>query len=168
MFARNCGAILIAAAVLSGCASLGGLGIQAPRFEAASGHQAELRLVGPSMQRPMGGAAIRLYARVSNPNPMGLTLSMLAGNLALEGVQAAQVELPLGLPLPAARDTVIPLDIIVGFSELPGLADVVTRALTRGTMSYNLNGTVGVDAGVLGRPTFGPMTLLQGNLQTMR
>jgi hypothetical protein len=63
---------------------------------------------------------------------------------------------------------VIPLDIVVGFANLPALATVVSNAVSRGDISYNLNGTVGVDAGMLGSPTFGPMQLLQGSVQARR
>jgi hypothetical protein len=169
MRARLLGATFLLVLAVSGCASLGGLAaLQPPRFEAASGQNAELRLIGPSAQNPLGGASIRLYARVSNPNPLGITLSTLAGTLALDGTHAADVEFPLGLPLSAGGDVVIPLDIVVGFANLPALANVVSNAVTRGTVAYDLNGTVGVDAGMLGTPTFGPMTLVQGNLQARR
>jgi hypothetical protein len=169
MSARKLGALLLLVATLPGCATLGGLAqLRAPIFEVAQGQQAELRLLGPSLQNPMGGAALRLYARVSNPNPMGITLSTLVGQLALDGTHAANVEFPLGLPLSAGGDTVIPLDVVVSFANLPALANVVSSAVTRGSVAYNLNGTVGVDAGLLGSPTFGPMTLLQGSVQAGR
>ncbi|MGH7458285.1 MAG: LEA type 2 family protein [Longimicrobiaceae bacterium] len=150
-----------------GCAGLGALGaaIQPPRFEAASGYQAELRLLSPSSERPSGGALVRVWTRVENPNPVGLTLSLLDGELYLEDTRSARVSFPLGLPLLAGQDTVIPIDIGVDFADLPGLADVAARALTGGTMGYRLAGTVGVDAGVLGRPTFGPMTFASGELR---
>lgn len=168
MFARVSAMALLTIVVLSGCATLGGLSIQPPRFESASGQQAELRLVGPSLQNPLGGATIRLHARVSNPNPVGLTLARLAGQLALDGTHAAEVDFPLGLPLPAGGDTVIPLDITISFANIPALANVVRNAVGGDPISYDLNGTVGVDAGVLGTPTFGPMTLLQGSVRAFR
>lgn len=167
MSPRKLSALAALVILLSGCASLGGLAaLQPPQFEVAPGQQAELRLIGPTAQNPLGGASIRLYARVTNPNPLGITLSTLAGQLALEGTQAAEVNFPLGLPLQAGGETVVPLDIVVGFANLPGLANVISNAVSRrGSLGYQLNGTVGVDAGILGRPTFGPMTLLQGNVQ---
>ncbi|HET7322217.1 MAG TPA: LEA type 2 family protein [Longimicrobiaceae bacterium] len=154
--------------VLASCASLGSLAqaIQAPRFDVASGFQPQLRLLGPSTAHPLGGASIRLWAHVDNPNPVGIVLSALSGSLALEGTRAADVSFPLGLPLPAADDTVIPLDIAVSFADLPGLANVVQRAFTQGTVDYQLRGTVAVDAGLLGTPTFGPMSLLSGSIRT--
>lgn len=161
---------LVMLATLSACAALGNLTqvLQAPRFAVAGGVQPEIRLLGPSAQRPLGGASIRLWAEVENPNPIGIVLSTLQGDLALEGVRAAAVSFPLGLPLGAAQDTVIPLDIAVSFSELPRLAELVPRALGQGRVAYRLDGVVGVDAGILGRPSFGPMLLLQGAIETRR
>ena len=157
-------------ALLAGCSSLGALSqvLQAPRFAVARGQQAQIQLVGPSTSRPLGGVSVRLWAEVSNPNPIGLVLSSLQGTLALQGTRAADVNFPLGVPLAASGDTVIPLDIAVSFSDLPALANILPRAITGGAVDYQLDGTVGVDAGVLGRPSFGPMTLLQGNIQTRR
>lgn len=158
---------LLLSLLLSGCATLGQV-IQPPRFDAADSRSSELRLLGPSLRNPAGGVAIRLWTRVSNPNPFGLTLARLAGTLALQGTRAADVDFPLGVPLPAARDTVIPLDIEVGFANLPALAQVLPAAISRGAVQYQLHGSFAVDAGVLGQPTFGPSTLLQGAIDTRR
>lgn len=165
---RRATILMAVTAALGGCASLGGLGLQPPSFSVASTQDAEIRLMGPSLDRPLGGATLRLYARVANPNPIGLVLSRLRGNLALEGTRAAEVDFPLGVPLDAGEEAIVPLDVSVSFSELPGLADVVRTALSRGSVGYSLSGTVGVDAGVLGQPTFGPMLLLEGDARTGR
>jgi hypothetical protein len=162
-------AVLVAVLpALSGCATLAQLGIQAPQFSVDNTQQAQLRLVGPSFGHPQGGAAIRLYARVRNPNPVGLTLARLAGGLQLEGRSAAQVDFPLGVPLRASSEAIVPLDITVNFNDIPGLADVLLRAATGQSIRYNLQGTVGVDAGVLGQPSFGPMNLLSGAVRVTR
>ena len=163
--------ILVAAVavMLAGCASLGlNDVIQAPQFSVAQGRSAELRLTGPSVQSPLGGATIRLWAHVRNPNPLGIALSALDGSLALEGTRAANVSFPLGVPLLAKQDTIIPLDLTIRFSDLPGLADVASRLLTRSSVAYQLDGTVTVDAGVLGQPKFGPSTLLRGDVAVRR
>ena len=165
---RRSALALLALAALSGCASLGQLGLQAPEFHVDGRQQAQLRLLGPGPGRPSGGAAVRLYARVRNPNPVGLTLSALAGTLQLQGRDAAQVSFPLGVPLQGGAETVIPLDIMVSFDDIPNLATTVFRAVTGQSINYRLNGTVGVDAGVLGQPTFGPMTLLAGDVRVTR
>lgn len=158
-------AVLILGA--SGCATLGEV-LQPPRFSTVNGRPAELRLLGPSVDQPLGGAAIRIWARVENPNAIGITLSRLAGNLALEGTRAAGVDFPLGLPLTAAADTVVPLDVSLSFRDVPALADVIARAIGRNEVAYSLDGTLSVDAGLLGQPTFGPTTWLAGRMQVFR
>ena len=65
----------------------------------------------------------------------------------------------------AAEEAEIPIDLAVSFSDLPGLADVIRRAADRQPLAYHLEGTIGVDAGQLGQPTFGPMTLLRGEMR---
>jgi hypothetical protein len=152
--------------LLSGCATLAQLGIQAPQFMVDNTQPAQLRLLGPSFGHPQGGAAIRLFARVRNPNPIGITLSRVAGGLALEGQSAAQVDYQLGVPLQGNTEAVVPLDISVNFNDIPGLANVLLRAATGQSIRYGLRGTVGVDAGVLGQPTFGPMPLFGGSIRT--
>lgn len=158
-------ALLLAA--MGGCATLGQV-IQPLGFRVDNQRQAQLRLVGPSAGRPLGGASLRIYARVTNPNPVGLTLSRISGGLLLEGTQAARVDFPLGLPLQATQDTVIPLDIGISFSELPGLAGVAQRALGGQPVRYQLDGTFSLDAGLLGQPSFGPTTLLAGEVRGIR
>ena len=69
--------VVFLAAGSAGCAALEGLRqfIQPPQFSEADGQPAEIRLLGPGQGAgPLGGAAIRLYTRVRNPNPFGLTL----------------------------------------------------------------------------------------------
>jgi hypothetical protein len=45
------------------------------------------------------------------------------------------------------------------------LSDVVRRAARRESVEYRLDGTIGVDAGRLGQPVFGPMTLVRGDFR---
>lgn len=156
------GALLIA----SGCATLGQ--VVQPLGFTTDERPAELRLAGPSAGSPLGGATVRLYARISNPNPIGVRLINLSGGLLLEGTQAARVDFPLGVPLAAGGETVVPLDIQVNFSDVPRLASLLPRAVTGSPIAYQLDGRFGVDAGVLGQPMFGPMTLLRGSAQVRR
>ncbi len=162
--------LLVLPLLLASCASLGSLAaaIQPPTFRVASGQEAEIRLLGPSTQNPLGAAAIRLWADVSNPNGFGIVLSSLQGTLVLEDTRAASIDFPWGMPLVAGQDTVVPLDISVSFADLPGLGNVLPRAVTGGSVDYSLDGTVTVDAGLLGRPSFGPMNLLSGAIRTRR
>lgn len=140
--------------------------VQAPQFSEADDRRAEIRLLGPSSSSPLGGAAIRLWTRVRNPNPFGLTLATLRGSLLLEGSRAAEADFPLGLPLTAGGDEIIPLDLRVSFSDIPGLANAIRQAVSGDPLEYRLNGTVGVDARQFGTPTFGPMDLLTGEIRT--
>lgn len=158
---------LLAALTLGSCATLGEI-VRAPIFELAQGRESSLRLLGPSLARPLGGAEIQVWARVENPNPVGFTLSRLAGTVLLADRPAADVDLPLGLPLEAAQDTVIPLNLTLSFADLPELADRVRAALSTGSIDYALRGTVAVDAGAFGQPTFGPQTWLAGDVRVFR
>jgi hypothetical protein len=160
--------VVVSLAALPGCATLGGLArlVQAPRFERAPGRDAELRLQGPG--RGLAGASLRIWARVYNPNAFGLTLSALQGDLFLGGTRTAAVDFPLGLPLVAREEAEVPLDISIGLDDLPGLGRVISSALGGGRIDYRLDGTIGVDAGALGQPTFGPATLLQGDVRVLR
>jgi hypothetical protein len=150
--------------VLGGCATLNGLRafVQPPRFE--QDRPAQITLGGISRDQPLGGAHLRLWLRVTNPNPFGFTLSTLDTTLLLDGRRAATGKFPLGLPLGASQQSVIPIDLRIDFTDVPGLVDVVRTATRGDAISYELEGTIGVDAGRLGEPTFGPMSLVRGNV----
>lgn len=161
------GCIALIAYLAVGCASLEGLRaiVQPPRFEQSDGHDSEIRLTGPRADAPSGGAAVRLWTKVSNPNGFGLTLGTLRGTLHLEGSRAATVDFPLGLPLQARGEAEMPIDILVNFQDIPGLGQAITRVITRQPIEYELEGIIGVSAGPFGEPVFGPMTLLRGELR---
>ncbi len=158
--------VVASTAALAGCATLGNLGslVQPPQFEQAEDRPAEIRLAGPSLAQPIGGAAVRVWTNVRNPNAFGFTLSTLRTTLLLDDQRAATGEFPLGLPLGALQESVIPLDLTIDFGDLPGLAGVIRRAVAGQSISYQLDGTIGVDAGRLGQPTFGPMRLMTGEI----
>ena len=159
--------MLLGAMTLSaGCAAITSLSqlIQPPRFEQGD-QPADLRLIGPSLSHPAGGAGVTLWIRVTNPNPFGFTLSTLDTTLLLEGQHAATGTFPLGMPLGAGQESVVPIDLTIGFANLPGLANVLRGAASGQPLEYQLDGTVGVDAGRFGQPTFGPMLLVRGEIQ---
>jgi hypothetical protein len=161
---------LSAVAILVGlgaCAALQAI-IQPPVLDMAADRTSEFRVLGPATDRPIGGAQLRIWTRVQNPNTVGFTLTRLTGSLLLEGDHAAAVDLPLGLPLPAAGDTVIPLDLTISFADIPGLANQLLAAITGQRLNYAIDGVIGVDAGPLGQPSFGPSTWLRGELQVVR
>lgn len=157
-------AVLSLSAVVAGCATLGQFSafVQPPRFEEARDHSIEFRVVPPSAGRVLGGANIRLWTKVTNPNPFGFTLARLSGTLFLDDARATTADFPLGLPLSAGGEAVIPIDVSVDFSELPQLAAVARQAFARQRIDYRFDGTIGVDAGRLGTPVFGPLTFVRG------
>jgi hypothetical protein len=157
---------VVATCISIGCANLGSLQqiIQPPRFEQAPNQPAELRLLGPSGNSPLGGAGVRIWLAITNPNPFGFTLSTVNASLTLEGNHAANGEFPLGLPLTAGQQTVVPLDLSISFADVPALSRTLGRLAVGGTAAYQLDGTVGIDAGRFGTPTFGPMRLTTGEL----
>lgn len=157
---------LAAVVTLPACASLGALGqlVQPPRFSEAGEHQSEIRLLPPRAGLPLGGAGLRVWTRVTNPNPFGLTLNTLRADITLEGARAASGEFPLGLPLTAGGEAIVPIDLSFSFADLPGLADALRRATSGAPLAYQVDGTIGVDAGRLGQPVFGPMQLWTGEL----
>ena len=164
---RALGFVAAAALSVGSCASLSQI-VQPPRFSVAEGRDSQLQLLGPSTSRPLGGATLRIWTRVENPNAFGLTLAALRGNVFLENTRAGAVDFPLGLPLTATGDTIIPLDINISFSDLPGLVDVAQRIVSRNLVAYRLDGTVTVDADPFGQPSFGPSTWIQGESRVIR
>jgi len=154
---------------VAGCGALGSLGrlVQPPRFEEAD-QAAAVRLLGPSIDRPAGGASVTLWLEVTNPNAFGFTLSTLDATLLLEGSRAAAGSFPLGVPLEAGRTSIVPLDLTISFADVPGLAGALRQAVAGRPVGYELDGTVGIDAGRFGQPTFGPMRLVAGELRTRR
>ena len=155
------------ALTVSACASLEGLRalIQPPRFEPALDRPSEIRLSPLQSGRAPGGAMVRIWTNVTNPNPFGFTLSTVRATLLLDDVQAADADFPLGLPLQARQTETVPLDLMVSFANVPRLANVIRQAASGGGLSYRLEGTIGVDAGRFGQPTFGPSTLVRGDLR---
>ena len=162
--------VLYAAVALPACGGIGALQriIQPPRFEQAPNQPAEIRLVSPSLSNSAGGAGVTLWLQVTNPNPFGFTLSHLDTTLLLEGTRAAAGDFPLGLPLGAGQTSVIPVDLSISFADLPALGAVIQRAARGSAVGYELEGTIGIDAGPFGRPLFGPLRLVTGELRVGR
>jgi len=162
--------VIVLVSVTAGCAPLGPLAqiVHPPRFRQADGQRAEIRLIAPSLRNPTGGAGVRIWLEVTNPNAFGFTLSTVNATLALQGTRAAAGDFPLGLPLRAGQSSVVPLDLSVSFADVPNLASSIRRLATGGAIDYQLDGTVGVAAGRLGTPSFGPMRLTSGELRVIR
>ncbi len=165
---RRIFAVMVVVAPLAGCGAVTSLGhvVQPPRFEPAPGQLPEIRLVAHSPDQPAGAARIRLWAKVTNPNGFSFTLREVRTTLVLEEELAATADVPLGLAMAGGRESIVPLDLTVSFAGLPHLRSAVRRAANGLPVAYRLDGTIGVEAGHLGAPTFGPMTLMSGELLT--
>lgn len=163
-------AVLLSAltVVLPACASLQSLTriVQPPTFTSAENERNEIRLVGPTRSSALGGAEVRIWTTVRNPNSFGFTLASLDTTLFLEGQQAAAGVFPLGLPLEPHGESTIPIDLVVRFQDVPALANVIRQRQQRDAIEDRIEGTVGVEAGALGTPTFGPMTIVTGDLRS--
>jgi hypothetical protein len=140
--------------------------IAPPAFEQARGERTEVQLLPPGPGGRLGGASVRIWAHVTNPNPFGIRLSTLDGDLYLEGTRAAIASFPLGLPLGARGDSVVPLELRIDFAEVPALGGALRRAIAGDPVAFRLDGTISIDAGPLGQPSFGPSTWLRGELDT--
>jgi hypothetical protein len=162
--------LILVALLLPGCAGLTQLAqlVQPPQFRQAADRPAEIRFMTPSRSMPAGGAGVRIWLEVMNPNPFGFTLSTLAATLSLDGSHATTGDFPLGLPLNARQASLVPLDLSISFGDLPGLAGALRQIASGGHVEYQLDGTAGVDAGRFGMPTFGPMLLTRGELRVAR
>ncbi|WP_424949633.1 LEA type 2 family protein [Deinococcus sp.] len=133
--------------------------IAVPTFKVQSVRLTSLTL--PGIGRP-ATAYVSLNLLVNNPNPVGLRLANIAGTFILDGARVADVNLP-DVALPAHGEAMQQADL-----TLPLTLDTLGSALrvARGQqVSYRLDGTFTADLGFLGRPSFGPYTLVQGVLQ---
>ena len=156
--------LLAGTLAVAGCATLGlDSFVQPPTFQSVDGRGSAVEVTRPTTTSPFGGARVRVWTRVRNPNQFGINLASLGGELYLENTHAADVDLPLGLPLLATQDTVIPVDFLVDFAELPRLARVVQNAIGGGEIPYRLEGTVGVSSETFGYQEFGPGTVFSGS-----
>ena len=158
-------AIVTCALLLVACASLNlADAVQAPRVSDVSDRDATLRILAPSTDHPAGGAAVRMWSRIENPNAFSINVTRLTGDLFVGDGGGVGVDFPLGVPLVANGDTIVPLDVTLGFDALPALGRTLVAAALEGSVPYRLDATIGVDAGMLGSPVFGPLTLLSGSL----
>ena len=141
---------------IAGCGALGQIAqiVQPSRFERAD-RPADIRFIASSLSNPAGGAGVTLWIQVTNPKPFGVKLSTLAATLHVEGQRAATGDFPLGLPLTANQTSVIPLDLSISFTDVPGLAGAIRQAATGQPIGYELNATVGIDAGRFGQQPSG-------------
>ncbi len=107
-------------------------------------------------------AFLTLQLLVNNPNPLPIRMANIAGTLLLDGGEVAVVNLPdVDLPARGSASQRADLSLPVTLNTAASFIKVA-----RGQqVSYRLDGTFTADLGLLGRPSFGPFTLVQGVLQ---
>jgi LEA14-like dessication related protein len=119
------------------------------------------RLTLPGLGNP-ATAYLTLQLLVNNPNPLPLRLANIAGTFILDGGRVADVNLP-DVALPAKGEALQRVDLALPLTlETVGNFVQVARGQA---VSYRIDGTFTADLGILGRPNFGPYTLVQGLLQ---
>lgn len=144
--------------VLAACAPRQ-LALQVPTYEVENIRFARLDLVGQSLSPQ---AVLNLNLRVHNPNAIGLRMANIGGRLFLDGSDVGGVDLP-DVDLPAngdARQLAI-VTVPINLSNLVEFGKVATG----GAVALRVDGSFTVNAGLFGRPTFGPYTLFQGQIR---
>ncbi|MFU8887493.1 MAG: LEA type 2 family protein [Trueperaceae bacterium] len=111
-----------------------------------------------------GGMLVRVALRATNPNPIGLRLAELEGELRLNDVPAAGLRFVGGLELPprAAADLVVEVSVPLG--RIDALVGPLSDAVAGRPLVYRVDAVVGVD--VLGVPTrFPAVTIARGEVR---
>ncbi|ADV67879.1 LEA type 2 family protein [Deinococcus maricopensis] len=151
-------AFAVLAATLSACVPGQPL-LQVPTFQVDGARLTSITLPGGG--RP-ATATLTIALRVQNPNPLPLRVANIGGAVTLDGEDVGHVDFP-NIALPArgeARQQAV-VTLPITFAN----AGVFLRVARGQQVAYRVDGTFTVDAGPLGRPTFGPYTLVQGVLQ---
>jgi LEA14-like dessication related protein len=111
-----------------------------------------------------GGATFRVVVDAHNPNPVGVRLAVLDGDLFLNDATAARASFPGGVDLPGRGQARLTLDVTVPTDRLPALLGVFGDVLAGRAVGYRLDGVVGIE--VLGSvQRFPSVTLVQGTVQ---
>jgi hypothetical protein len=136
---------------------LGSGEVRPPRFKLTDDHPSAIHFRMPL--KPSGGADIRLWIKVLNPNPFAITLEKLETRLILAGYRAAYGNVLMDLSIDAGQSSVVSLNLSFSSADL-----MLNPAVVGPTVNYRLNGVVWIDAGKFGRPMFGPIAILSGEL----
>ena len=156
---------LAAILTLSGCASLGPLGrvILPLRFSEVPGERSTIRLVGPNARQPLGGAALRLWTRVHNPNPVGLTLSTLRAEVSLTALARPPATFPWA-SAPGSRRVRHPTRPVNRFCRSAGPGRCASPDRVESGRGLPAGWEFQYRGWRPGPPPFGPMRLFEGRL----
>ena len=155
--------VLTSAGALTSCLPGATPALAPPTFRLQTDATRILRLDPPGVARE-AALVVRLALRATNPNPVGVRLERLDGELWLGGVAAAELTFVGGIDLPARGDAPLTLEVAVPLDRLEALAGVLTDAIGGRPVAYRVDAAVGID--VLGVPTrFPPVTLARGEVR---
>jgi len=156
-------AALLVAASLVACVPGADSVLSAPTFRLRTDDSRILRLDPPGA---FGGGAlvVRVALRVGNPNPVGVRLDTLDGELWLGGIAASSLRFVGGLDVPARGEADLAIDVEVPLARIGALAGVLGDAIGGRPIAYRVDATVGVD--LFGVPTrFPPVTVARGEVR---
>jgi len=111
-----------------------------------------------------GALVVRVALRVANPNPLGIRLDALDGELWLGGVAAGELRFVGGLDLPARGEADLAIDVEVPVAGILPLVGVLGDAIAGRPVAYRVDAGVGID--LFGVPTrFPPVTVARGEVR---
>lgn len=150
------------AALLTGCAPGTQALVAAPSFTVVAQGTGFQYVDPPGVGD--GAAVFDVRLRAHNPNPVGLRLARLDGDLYLDGRHAAATSFAGGVDLPAQGNAELTLRVHVPLAEAPALLRTIASLVSGGATSYRLDAVVGVD--ILGTvQTFPRATLARGTVR---
>ncbi len=153
-------AALTGAALLAACAP-GAAVLSPPTFRLNAADSGFIRIDPPGVGD--GSALFRLALTVENPNPVGVRLAGLDGDLYLRDARAASSSFRGGIDLPARATAPLVLDVKVPLGAAPILLDVIANFVAGNPIQYRFDAAVTID--VLGAPQrFPAFTLARGEL----
>jgi LEA14-like dessication related protein len=136
--------------------------LQVPEFRVESVALRSLTL--PGLARP-AVATLSVGLRVRNPNPISVRLANASGRFLIDDLDVGRVNLPnVDLPANGEATQEAVVDLPVTVANL----GVFLRVGRGEAVPYRIEGTFTVDAGLLGKPNFGPYVVAQGVLKQPR
>jgi hypothetical protein len=153
----------LALAALASCVPGAAPALGAPTFRLRADDTRIVRLDPPGAIGD-GALVVRVALRVANPNPVGIRLDTLEGQLWLGGIAASDLRFVDGVDLPARGEANVTIDVGVPLERIAPLVGVLGDAIAGRPVAIRLDAEVGV--GVLGVPTrFPRVTVARGELR---
>jgi len=154
-------AVAIAVSAVLGACAPGARMLSAPTFAIDQAGTGFVRIDPPGVGD--GSALFRVALLVTNPNPFGLKLAALDGDLFFNDTRAAALSFRGGLDVPATGTAPLLLDVRVPLGAAPALLEAIASLVGGSSVRYRLDSAVAVD--LLGTvQSFPRFTLASGAL----